>query len=312
MVKRVPLFRIMTSFDLDKIPSQKGKIAIVTGANTGLGYETALVLAKKEMKVILACKSLERAEKAKHRILRKLPHANLEIMIIDLSSLSSVRRFAKSFLSRHSQLDLLINNAGILIPPYSRTENGFESQMGVNYFGHFLLTGLLFDVITKTPGSRIVSVASNAHIKGTINFDDLHWEKRYSPLAAYRQSKLACLMFAYELQRRLEKAGFETLSVAAHPGLSITDILRKVPKWLLFISQPVTALFTHSPAKGALPILNAAIGPDVKGGEYYGPQGRNEWKGDPGLAGSTPLSNDKEVARRLWEVSEKLTGIEFG
>jgi len=302
----------MTSFIIEKIPSQKGRTAIVTGANTGLGYETALVLARKEMKVIMACKSLERAEKAKRRILSEVPEADLEIMIVDLSSLSSIRKFAKSFLLRYNQLDLLVNNAGIMIPPYSRTEDGFESQMGVNFFGHFLLTGLLFDAITKTPGSRIIALASNAHKKGNINFDDLHWEKNYSPMGAYRQSKLACLMFAYELQRRLENAGHPTISVAAHPGLSITDILRKVPKWLLYISQPITNLFTHSPANAALPVLYAALGQDVKGGDYYGPQGKSEWTGKPGRVISTPLSHDKEIARQLWEVSERLTGVKYG
>ena len=302
----------MTSFNLKNIPSQKGRTAIVTGANTGLGFETALVLAKKEMKVIMACKSLKRAENAKRRILREEPEADLEIMIVDLRSLSSIRKFVKSFLPRYNQLDILVNNAGIMIPPYSKTEDGFESQMGVNYFGHFLLTGLLFDTLTKTPGSRIISLASNAHKKGYINFDNLNWEKNYSPMAAYRQSKLACLMFAYELQRRLENEGYPTISVAAHPGLSVTDILRKVPKWLLYISQPITNLFTHSPANGALPVLYAALGQDVKGGEYFGPQGKNEWTGKPGKVRSTPLSHDKEIARQLWEVSEKLTGIRYG
>lgn len=302
----------MISFNPEKVPSQKGRITIVTGANTGLGFETALVLARKEMKVIMACKSLERAEKAKRNILREVPWADLEIMIVNLSSLSSVRKCAKSFLARYNQLDILVNNAGIMIPPYSKTEDGFESQMGVNYFGHFLLTGLLYNTITKTPGSRIIALASNAHKKGTINFDDLHWEKGYSPMEAYRQSKLACLMFSYELQRRLELSELSTISVAAHPGLSITDILRKVPKWLLYISHPITSIFTHSPANGALPVLLAALGEEVKGGEYYGPQGKSEWTGEPGKVISTPLSHDKVIAKQLWEVSEKLTGIKYG
>lgn len=298
-------------FEIEKVPEQSGKIAVVTGSNTGLGYEATVVLAKKKMKVIMACKSIERAEKAKGRIMKKAPYADIEIMKIDLSRLSSVREFAINFRSKFNQLDLLINNAGIMIPPYSRTEDGFESQMGINYLGHFLLSGLLSDIITKTPGSRIVMLASNAHKKAFINFDDLQWEKNYSPLAAYRQSKLACLIFSYELQRRFEKAGLKTVSVAAHPGLSITDILRKVPKWLLFISQPLTAIFTHPPEKGVLPILNAALGTDVKGGEYYGPLGKNEWKGRPGKVQSTPVSHDKEIAKRLWKISEELTGFNF-
>ena len=300
----------MGSFSLEKISSQKGRIAIVTGANTGLGFETTLVLAAKDLKVIMACKSRDRAQKARDVILGKVPDADLEIILIDLCSLASVREFAKQFLARYNRLDFLINNAGIMVPPYSKTEDGFESQMGVNYFGHFLLTGLLLDTIVKTPGSRIVSLASNAHKNGYINFEDLHWEKKYSAMAAYRQSKLACLIFSYELQRRLERAGLKTMSVAAHPGLSITDLVRHFPKWL-FVFFPLGVLFTHSPDKGALPTLYAALVEDVKGGDYFGPQGYSEWTGKPGRARSTAMSRDKEIARRLWNISEKLTGIQY-
>jgi len=301
----------MIEFNIDKIPSQKGRIAIVTGANSGLGFETSCALARKEMKVIMACRSMDKAGKAKHDILRKVPGADLEIMPVDLSSLSNVRDFAKNFLSGYNQLDLLINNAGIMIPPYSKTEDGFESQMGANYFGHFLLTGLLSDTITNTPDSRIVSLSSNAHKNGNINFDDLQWEKKYSAMGAYRQSKLACLMFAYELQRRLEKTGSKTLSVAAHPGVSITNMIRQIPAWLIFLLYPLASLFTHSAEKGALATLYGALGTDVKGGDYFGPQGRSEWTGKPGKAISTPLSYNIEIAKRLWDVSEKLTGIRY-
>ncbi len=301
----------MKPFDIERIPSQKGRIAIVTGANTGLGYETTLVLAGKEMKVVMACKSSDRAEKAKQNIIKKVPHADLEIMLIDLGIMSSVRNFAKTFLEKYDKLDLLINNAGIMIPPYSKTVDGFESQMGVNFFGHFLLTGLLYDLITRTPGSRIISLSSNAHKNGKINFDDLNWEKRYSALEAYRQSKLACQVFAYELQRRFENEGLTTLSVAAHPGLSLTNLVRYIPKWLLYISQPLTSVITHSPELGAKPMLMAALDPDVKGGEYFGPNGRSEWTGEPVKVGSTKLSHDKVLARRLWVTAERLTGIRF-
>ncbi len=301
----------MTDFNIEEISSQKGRIAIVTGANTGIGYETAKVLARKGMKVIMASRNPEKAQIAKQSILREHSSSDLEIMLIDLSRLSSVREFAKKYLFKYNQLDLLINNAGIMIPPYSKTEDGFESQMGVNYFSHFLLTGLLFDTIAKTSHSRIVTLASNAHKKGTIKFEDLHWEKGYFPLKAYGQSKLACLMFAFELQRRIEKAGLQTLSVAAHPGVSITELVRYVPRWLLFVGRPVTAIITHSPAKGALPVLLAALGKDVKGGEYFGPQGSHERKGKPGRAESTTLSRDEEIAGKLWKISEELTGIRF-
>lgn len=300
-----------SKFDIDKITSQKGRLAIVTGANTGLGFETALHLARKEMKVIMACRNMVKAEKAKHHILRKLPNADLEIMKIDLSHLKSVRDFAVDFLAKHNRLDVLINNAGIMVPPYIKTEDGFESQMASNYFGHFLLTGLLLNTIIKTPNSRIVPVASIAHKKGKINFENLNFEKKYSPTAAYRQSKLACLMFSYELQRRLEKAGLKTLSVAAHPGVSITDIGRNVPKWMYNIALPFMPLVTHTPDKGALPIVYAALGADVNGGDYFGPKGFLEMFGSTGKADSTPLSLNKETAKRLWDISEELTGIKY-
>lgn len=301
----------MTEFNIDNIPSQKEKIAIVTGSNTGLGFETTLALAKKEIKVIMACRNIEKAETAKQDILRKVPGADLEILPVDLSSLSSVRDFAKSYLLKYNRLDLLINNAGIMMPPYARTIDGFESQMGTNYFGHFLLTGLLLDIIIKTPGSRIVSLGSIAHKKGEINFEDLHWKKKYSAMGAYRQSKLACLMFAYELQRRLEATDMKTMSVAAHPGVSITELVRHYPKWLMFVLSPLFSLFTHSPEKAALPTLYAALGTDVRGGNYFGPQGRSEMTGDPGKAESTAFSHNEDIAKQLWEVSEKLTGFKY-
>jgi len=301
----------MEEFNIKKIPSQKGRIAVVTGANTGLGFETTRALVGTGMKVIIACRDMEKAQAARYQITSEHPGSDLVIMLIDLSRLSSVHDFAHAFLARYDRLDLLINNAGLMIPPYSKTEEGFESQMGVNYFAHFLLTGLLFNTIAKTHGSRVVTLASNAHKRGLINFDDLHWEKRYDPLKAYRQSKLACLIFAFELDRKIRKAGLKTISVAAHPGLSITDIVRHFPGWLLLIGKPFTAFFTHSPEKGALPVLYAALSPDVEGGEYFGPMGYNEWTGMPGRAKSTLLSHDESLARRLWELSEKLTGISF-
>lgn len=299
------------TFNLTEVPSQKDRIALITGANTGLGFETARAFARTKMKVIMACRSKEKCAIAKGVILKEIPEADIEMMVVDLSRLSAVREFASEFRHRYNRLDLLINNAGIMIPPYSKTEDGFESQMGVNYFSHFLLTGLLLDVITATSGSRIVSLASNAHRKGFINFDDLSWEKNYSPLVAYRQSKLACLVFSFELNRRLQRAGYNTISVAAHPGLSLTDLVRHIPKWLLYISQPLTALITHSPEKGALPTVYAALVQEVKGGEYFGPQGHSEWIGKPGRAEAMAHSLDENLGQRLWRVSEKLTGIKY-
>lgn len=291
--------------------SQTGRIAVVTGANTGLGYQITRLLAGIGMKVIMACRDRKKADVARNLILREHPDASLEIMHIDLSKLSSVREFAGNYKNKYVSLDLLINNAGIMIPPYNKTVDGFESQMGVNYFSHFLLTGLLFETIERTKESRIVTLASNAHKSGKINFEDLNWDRGYSRLKAYGQSKLACLIFAIELDRRIKKAGYGTLSVAAHPGISVTELVRNVPAILMMISKPLTAILTHSPEKGAMPILYAALADDVKGGEYFGPQGIAEWTGKPGRAKTTSLAKDESIAKRLWEVSERLTGITF-
>lgn len=300
------------SFTIADAPSQKGKIAIVTGANTGLGFETAVGLAKKDAKVIMACRNRSKAEAAKADIEKQVPGADLEVRVLDLNSLASVRTFAKEFLADHDRLDLLINNAGLMIPPLMRTEDGFESQMGVNHFAHFLLTNLLFPALKNAEAARVVTLSSNAHKSGKIDFDNLNAEKSYSRLGAYSMSKLACLMFAYELQRRLDKTDLPIIAVSAHPGASMTELMRYVPKPVEWLVSPFTPLFTHSVEDGALPTLQAAMADDVSGGDYFGPQGFNEMKGKPGKATSTRRSHDKEVARKLWEVSEELTGEEFG
>jgi NAD(P)-dependent dehydrogenase (short-subunit alcohol dehydrogenase family) len=301
----------MTTFDLDKIPSQKGRIAIVTGANVGLGYETALGLAKKEMTVILACRNIDKANTAKQAILKEVANADLEIIQIDLSKLGSVRKFAKSYLEKHQQLDLLINNAGVMVPPFSLTEDGFELQMAANYFGHFLLTGLLLETILATPNSRVVSLSSIAHRSGKINFDDLQSKNKYSAMRAYSQSKLACLMYGYELQRRLEATGHtSTISTIAHPGASNTNLAQHLPKWAMALFGLLAPLFSHSAKAGAQPSLWAAVGA-AEGGDYFGPTGFKEMKGKAGKVDSTSLSKDKEIAKHLWEVSEELTGITY-
>ena len=304
----------MSEFNLADIESKKGKIAIVTGANTGLGYETVIGLAKKEMKVIMACRSNEKAQKAKNDILTKLPNADLEIILLDLNSLSSIREFVKSYKKKYSHLDILINNAGIMMPPYEKTQDQFESQIGINYLGHFLLTSLLIDIMPDTSDSRIVSLSSNAHKMGTgkINFNDLNSEKGYSKIKAYAQSKLACLVFGNELDRRLENSGKKILSVIAHPGGSETDLGRNLSKFQIFLIRYTIAPFiTHCVEQATLPTLMAAIGKNIKGGEYFGPQGFLEMKGKPGRASKSKYSMDKEVAKKLWEISEKLTSSHF-
>ena len=299
------------SFNLNQIESQKGKIAIVTGANTGLGKEITIGLARKEVKVIMACRNIKKAELTKNEIIKIIPSADIEIMELDLNSLKSVRNFAKSYCDKYNQLNFMIENAGIMIPPFTKTEDGFESQMGVNYFSHFLLTNLLMPILNKTKGARIATTSSKAHEKGEINFDNLNSEITYSKMGAYSQSKLACLMFAYELQRRLTKAGSHVIAVSAHPGISNTNLFDNIPKFARVLASPFLPFFTHSPEKAALPMLYAVLGKDVKGGDYFGPTGFNGMKGEPGKVKSKPQSEDKEVAKRLWEVSEKLTGEKF-
>ena len=298
-------------WDVTQIPTQKGKVAIVTGANTGLGYETALALAEKEATVILACRNMEKAAKAKANILEKYPNATLECREIDLSKLKSVRAFAANFIKDYSSLHLLINNAGIMMPPFSKTEDGFESQLAANYLGHFLLTERLLETIMKTKDSRIISLSSIAHKRGIIQFKDLNYEQQYSKMGAYSQSKLACLIFAIELQRRLEKAGSSTISLAAHPGISDTELSRHLPKWSMFILPIMAPFFSHKPARGALPILRAALDENVKGGEYYGPKHKKEYKGPPVKVKPRRTAMDEELAKKLWLVSEELTNCKY-
>jgi NAD(P)-dependent dehydrogenase (short-subunit alcohol dehydrogenase family) len=298
------------SWTLKQAPTQSGRIAVVTGANIGLGFETALALAGKGCAVVLACRSPAKAEAAKAAILAQHPRASVECMTLDLGSLKSVRAFATSYKKRHATLDLLINNAGIMMPPYSLSEDGFESQLAANYLGHFALTGLLLPLLTKTPNSRIVSLSSLAHQWSGIRFTDLNATRWYDKRLAYGQSKLACLMFAYELQRRLARAGHTTLSVAAHPGVSSTNLFQHLPK-VVQLFAPLTEVIFQSAQGGAQPTLYAALGDDIQGGDYCGPQSLGEMRGDPGKVGSSRRSRDVAAAARLWAVSEDLTGVRF-
>ena len=299
-------------FSLDNIPSQAGKKAIVTGANTGLGYETALGLAKVGTTVIMACRNLTKGEAAKAKILSEVSDTEITVIELDLSSLESVRQFAATYREQFETLDLLINNAGIMFPPYTKTTEGFESQIGVNHLGHFLLTQLLIDLMPDSSESRVVSLSSNAHKFGRMNFEDLQSEQKYSATAAYGQSKLACLMFADELQRRLEVSGKQVISVAAHPGVAATELSRHMPGWLVWImSFTVAPLITHPVPQASLPTLMAALASDVKGSEYFGPQGSGEMTGLPGRASKANHALDRDVAAKLWAISEQLTGCQF-
>ena len=295
------------TWTLNDAGSQAGRLALITGANIGLGFETALALAGKGCSVVLACRNLDKARAARARIVARHTGAEVECMLLDLSSLKSIDSFAGAFAKRYRALDLLINNAGIMMPPYALSEDGFESQLAANYLGHFALTGRILPLVVDRPGSRIVSLSSLAHSWGEIRFDDLQFEKGYNKHAAYGQSKLACLMFAYELNRRLQAAGKKALSVAAHPGVAATNLAQYFPK-LLSIFFPLVG---QSASDGALPTLYAALGSDIKGGDYCGPRSMWQMRGAPIKVGSNRRSRDEAAGAKLWQMSERLTGVEY-
>lgn len=300
----------MKSFTAKDVPDQTGKTIVITGANTGLGLETARVLAGKNARVIIACRSKEKAEQARRDILADHSGADVTIVELDLSNLASVEKAAAE-LNKESRLDVLINNAGIMIPPYELTADGFESQFGVNHLGPFALTGRLLDKLRATPNARIVSTASIAHNRGKIHFDDINAENGYNAMGRYGQSKIANLYFAYELQRRLTAAGDTTLSVAAHPGIAATELLRYTPRPLVVLA-PLLLKLCNSAAEGAWPTLCAATWEGVKGGEYYGPSKRRETSGPAIRVKSNRRSHDQKVAGRLWDLSIEMTGVDPG
>ena len=288
------------------IPDQRGRVAIVTGANTGLGFETARMLAEHGATVILAVRDVEKGQKAAARIA-----GNVVVQALDLTSLDSIRTAAAHLRAAHQRIDLLINNAGVMYTPKQTTSDGFELQFGTNHLGHFALTGLLLDRLLAVPGSRIVTVSSTGHrIRAAIHFDDLNWERSYSRVAAYGQAKLANLMFTYELQRRLAPHG-TTAAVAAHPGVSNTELVRNAPAALRVPVTRLSPLLTQKAEMGALPTVRAATDPSVLGGQYYGPGNRGEVRGYPKVVTSSPASYDQALQRRLWTVSEQLTGVTF-
>ncbi|MGB0120198.1 MAG: oxidoreductase [Solirubrobacterales bacterium] len=308
----------------DGIPDQSGKTAIVTGANSGLGEVTARELARKGAKVVIACRNTSKGDEAVDRIRVALaPNGNeaeLDVRALDLASLASVREFSEGILSDYSDgIDLLINNAGVMAPPRHETEDGFELQFGTNHLGHFALTGLLFESLKRKPESRIVTISSIAAKAGKIDFDDLQGSGSYGRWQAYGQSKLANLIFALDLNKRIEGAGLDMKSIAAHPGVSNTNLtsagndlganlFSKVSKPFLMLSD---LLLAQDADHGALPQLYAATAPDVLGGSYIGPDGMGERKGSPVIVAPRKLAHDNEVADRLWDESAKLTGVDF-
>ncbi|MDS0134175.1 MULTISPECIES: SDR family NAD(P)-dependent oxidoreductase [unclassified Amycolatopsis] len=290
------------------VPSQRGRVAVITGANTGLGFDTAKVLAERGATVVLAVRDVEKGKQAAARL---GADADVTVQALDLASQESIRAAAADLHATLPKIDLLINNAGVMYPPRQTTREGFELQFGTNHLGHFALTGLLLDLLLPVEGSRVVTVASIAHrIRAGIHFDDLQWENSYDRVAAYGQAKLANLMFAYELQRRLAPHG-TTTSIAAHPGVARTELMRNSPAVLRALFPLVAPLFTQSSERGALPTLRAATDPAALGGQYYGPAGLGGYRGRPEVVASSPQSYDVRTQQRLWTVSEELTGVKF-
>jgi NAD(P)-dependent dehydrogenase (short-subunit alcohol dehydrogenase family) len=297
----------MSKWTTADIPDQTGRTAVITGANTGLGYETATALAAKGAHVVLAVRNLEKGKAAADLITRANPGASVAVQELDLTSLDAIRAAADQLKSNHDTIDLLINNAGVMMTPKSTTKDGFELQFGTNHLGHFAFTNLLLDRVLAAPGSRIVTVSSTGHrfVSG-IRFDDLQWERDYNRVRAYGQSKLANLLFTYELQRRLQ--GTTTIAVAAHPGGSNTELMRNLPVAIRGLGALLQPLF-QGPDMGALPTLRGATDPGVLGGQYFGPDGFAEQRGYPKIVASTAASHDTAAQRRLWTVSEELTKV---
>jgi len=298
------------------IPDLTGKIALVTGANSGLGYYTCLELARKGAHVVLAARNKEKGNAALERIRAEIPAADLQFMKLDLANIEIVKYFADAFIEEYEKLDIMINNAGVMAIPLRRTVQGFEMQFGTNHLGHFALTALMSDFIEKTPGSRIVNVSSLMHKFGKINFDDLNWEKSYSKWTAYSQSKLANLLFTLELDRRLKSVGKQTKAMASHPGYASTNLQTRGgemegSKANVAVNNLMNKIIAQPAWKGALPSLYAATSPKAESGKFYGPSGLGAVRGYPVEEKVNPKFTDPETSKKLWEASEKLTGIKF-
>jgi NAD(P)-dependent dehydrogenase (short-subunit alcohol dehydrogenase family) len=298
------------------LPDLSGKTIIVTGGNSGIGFGAASEFARKGAQVVLACRNMEKAQSAAVQITNAHPQAAVEALELDLADLKSVRNFAKGFHANHRRLHVLCNNAGVMALPYRRTADGFEMQFGTNHLGHFALTGLLLDLVTGTAGARVVTASSGAHRMGYMRFDDLHGERGYWEWSAYGQSKLANLLFAFELQRKADRAGARLTSVACHPGYAATNLQGAGPRmrgfWITEWAMGFANLmFAQSAAMGALPTLYAAAAPEVEGGDYIGPDGLGELSGHPVKVSCSSAARDPASAARLWELSEELTGVRY-
>lgn len=314
-----PHIRLMEKtppFTADSVPDLKGKTALVTGANSGLGYELALVLARKNAHVIFASRDAGKGQKAVEALKQAVPGADIDLRLLDLSDLESVRAFCEALVASHKSLDFLFNNAGVMALPYRQTKQGFEMQLGTNHFGHFALTGRLLPLLKAAPAARLITTSSVMHKMGRVDFDNLDGLKSYNPWTAYAQSKLANLLFAYEVDRKLKASGSKVLSLASHPGMSYTNLVSVGPEMKgAVVEKNVSSFFVklvaQTAAQGTLPGLYAAVATELKGGEYVGPDGLLEMKGYPVVVSSSKKSYEEDAARRLWEVSEQRTGVTF-
>ncbi|MDB5107759.1 MAG: Short-chain dehydrogenase [Candidatus Binatus sp.] len=300
----------------DDLPDLTNKTIIITGGNSGIGYEAALEFAGHHARVVLACRSLEKARAAAAQIAGIHPGATVDVIQLELSSLKSVRAFAQTFRESHRDLHVLCNNAGVMALPFQRTEDGFEMQFGTNHLGHFALTGLLIDQLLATEGSRVVTVSSGAHRLSRIRFDDLNWQHGYRKWFAYGQSKLANLLFTFELQRKIDAIGAKLLAVACHPGYAATNLQAAGPRmsgssFKESFFELGNRLFAQSGAMGALPTLYAAAAPQVRGNDYIGPNGFMENSGYPHKVEGNARSHDLETAKKLWDVSEQMTDVHY-
>ncbi len=295
------------------IPDMTGKVAVVTGGNSGIGFSAAREFARHGAETVLACRSPERGQRALDALRREIPGAKAELLALDLASLDSVARFAEAFAARYARLDVLANNAGIMAVPYGQTEDGFERQNGTNHLGHFALTGHLLDALLATPGARVVNVSSLGHRRAQLDLENLLYEQGgYAPWPAYFRSKLLNLLFTCELQRRFERAGAEAQALAAHPGFSATNLSHEYAenRRLRWFFRLGTVLMQNADM-GALPTLRAATDPKATGGQYYGPARLSETTGHPVLVEASAAARNEADARRLWELSEELTGARY-
>jgi len=298
------------------VPNLEGQEVIVTGANSGIGFEATKIFAENNANVVMACRNLEKADKAKQKIEEELEKPSLEVRKLDLAELASIEEFAEEYKANNRKLDILCNNAGIMAVPRQETRDGFEKQLGINHLGHFVLTSRLLPLLKKSDEARVVNQSSGLHEKGSINFDDLMMEENYDKWDAYANSKLANILFTYELQRKLKENNLNVISVACHPGYASTNLQYRGPmeegsKIKLIGMKIANMLFAQSARKGALPMIYASVNEEVDGGEYIGPGGLANMRGYPEKQKSSDESYNEDVAEVLWTRSESLTDVKF-